>query len=261
MKTKRILTVAVISILLFGVLPLAVIQSSLGYVTDTVPGGNITYYSRGNVSIDISSLNFILGNGYHVPKLSIQATTYEASTLDPTDHATLMLQIQVTSTGIFAPLGIMSTSPESIAFLQNAFNGLPVYKQGPPVLNNILLVGNDELQVVRHGNSIAVDFNPVNTVTLHMSGPTYPNPSTTIPFVVPAFHIDFTKYGGSVNNDFYQTSLRPYSGYVVHYAFTGFNADASFTSVAWGMNNVAGSNAFITMHGNQTWIPGPIGPA
>jgi hypothetical protein len=261
MKKNRILTIATISILLFGVLPLAVIHPSLGYVTDTVPGGSITYYSRGNVSIDISSLNFRLGNGYLVPKMSIQATTYEASTLDPNDHVTLMLQVQVTDTGIFVPLGIFSTSPESIPFLQNAFKGLPVYKAGPPVLNNIHLVGNNELQVVRHGNSISVDFNPSSKTTLYMSAATYPNPLTTKPLVIPAFHVDFNKYGGSLNNDFYQTTLRPYSGYVVHYSFTGFNADATFTSSAWGMNNIAGSGAFITMHGNQTWIPGPIGPA
>jgi hypothetical protein len=246
---------------LFGVLPLTAIHPSRGYVTDTVPGGSITYYSRGNVSIDISSLNFRFGNGYLVPKMSIQATTYEASTLDPTDHATLMLQIQINDAGVFVPLGIFSTSPETIPFLQNAFKGLPVYKTGPPVLNNIRLVGNSELQVERHGNSISVNFNPESTTTLYMSAATYPNPSTTKPLIIPAFHIDFNKNGGSMHNDFYQTTLRPYSGYVVHYSFTGFNADASFTSATWGLKNVAGSSAFITMHGIQTWIPGPIGPA
>ncbi len=180
---NRILTIATISILLFGVLPSAVIHPSVEYVTDTVLGGSITYYSRGNVLIDISSPSFGLGNGYLVPKMSIQATTYEASTLDPNDHTPLILQIQITDTGIFVPLGIFATSPENIPFLKNAFRGLPVYKAGPPVLSNIHLVDNNELQVVRHGNSISVDFNPSSTTTLYLSTATYPNPLTAKPLV------------------------------------------------------------------------------
>ena len=261
MKIKKEIVFAFASILLLAILPIAAIPSAVAKVTDTVPGGSISYYSRGNVTIDISSLNFKLGNGYLVPKLFIQATHYDVSTTDPEEHDTLMLQIQVTNTGIFVPLGIFSTGPETIPFLQNAFRGLPVYKTGPPVINNMYLVGNSELQVVRHGNSISVDFNPESPVILQMSANTYPNPSTTIPFAVPSFHLDFDKYGDSTYSEFTQTTLRPYSGYVVHYSFTGFQADALFTSAGWNMNNVAGAGAFITMHGNQTWIPGPIGPA
>jgi hypothetical protein len=256
LKNSETFTILIISVLFSAALPFAMIQPTTGYVTTTVPDGAITYYSRGNCSIDITSLNFKLGNGYLVPKMFIQASHYVASsTLGNNDYDTLMVSIQVNSAGVIAPLGIFTTTDETIPRLQTAFAGTPVYRPGPPALDNFHLLGSDELQVSRNGNSISVNFNPDQPITLYMSSNTYPNPSTTIPLAMPSFHIDFDKYGGDASNEFSQYTLVPYSGYVVHYDFRGFYANAAFTCTGWGMNNVAGSDAFITMHGVQTWIP------
>lgn len=249
-KTKIIVSTLLLALFLcsFSLLN----NSVFAKVTDTVPGGNIQYLTRANATFSVpSTVDFKVGT-YQIPRINIQATFTEESTFS-SGHSSMLISIHMPAGPV--PVGIITTNPDAAGYLRTAFRNLPVYKPGPPILDNVKVVSEDEFIVDRHGNSITVSLNPSNPIVLYMSTPAYPTNPAKYPLIIPALEITFEKYGGSLHNDIVSNSLVPYSGFVTDLSLMGFNANAAFTCQSWGLDKAAGTDAFITMHGVQYWIP------
>ena len=94
------------------------------------------------------------------------------------------------------PFAVITTNPDAVSNEQTVWSGTPIYiNKAGKELNNVKLVSDTELQVVRHGNSVTVDFNPASPITLKFPTalPSWPTPITTIPLVLPAFHLELNK--------------------------------------------------------------------
>jgi hypothetical protein len=249
MKNKMLATIFFVSLFLSSFTLLG--SSVSAKVTDTVEGGNIQYLTRANATFSVpTTVDFKVGT-YQVPSITIQATYTEESTYS-SGHSSMIVSIKMPSG--FVPLGIITTNPATAEYLKTAFRNLPVYKPGPPPLNNVKVLSDEELKVDRHGNSISVTLNPSNSIIFYMPTPAYPS-GPTYPLQMPALTINFEKYGGSLHNHIVSNSLVQYSGFVTDLELMGFNANAALNCQSWGLNNALGTDAFITMHGVQYWIP------
>jgi hypothetical protein len=248
---SKIITITIISVLLLSVFS-ACAGTTFAKVTETVPGGNIQYLTRANTTVNIpSTVNFKVG-AYQVPRLTIQATFTEESTYS-SGHSSMMISIDMG--GAFVTTGIITTNAEAANYLRTAFRNTPVYKPGPPILDNVVVVSDDVLKVDRHGNSITVNFSPSSPIVLYMSTPTYPTVTAKFPLQIPAFQLQFDKYGGSAHSEFTTSTLVPYSGFITETKMMGFSSNAEFTCPSWNVYGAAGTSSFITMHGVQYWIP------
>ena len=150
----------------------------------------IMYYTGGSVSVNH---NFYIGN-----KLLIGFSHVEGGNIGTGDN--LIISLSSPTYGVF-PFAVITTNPDAVSNEQTVWSGTPIYiNKAGKELNNIKLVSETALQVVRHGNSITVDFNPESPITLKFPAlPSWPTPITTIPLVLPAFHLELNKEGGSIH--------------------------------------------------------------
>ena len=221
---------------------------------------------------------------FHWPTAKIIITAYhnEGGNLGRGD--TILISLNISPYPTF-PWAIITTNPDAVATQKLVFSGTPIFISKADsngvvqTLDNTFVVSHKELTVQRHGNSIIVDFNPKNTITLNFPNTPYwpkdyitsiPNPHpppATIPYtvkpalyplVLPAFHLEIDKYGVS----FHEASSKTFassdpnivlSGYTINSKIMGFHGDATFTCSAW--SNPATSDAFVIMHGKNTIIP------
>jgi hypothetical protein len=244
-EMKRLLTIGTVLVLVLAFFASGVgLAPSFAKVTDTVPGGNIQYFSSGHINLTVPIAN----TGFPFSKLAIKATHFEDSTYGSYDQMTIYFDLG--SLGL-VPLTVVTTSQDAADFAKLAWKNTPIYI--PNLLNNIVKVSSEDLKVERHGNSISAIFNPSNMITLNW--PISPGSHTLIPLNLPAFHMEFNKYGGSEHSTFISLALKPYSGYTLKNDIMGFNSDSAFTCTAWNMYGAAGTSGFIVMHGIQIWTP------
>jgi hypothetical protein len=248
---KKILTGGIIFALVFAVFAsVGGVTPALAKVTNTVPGGNIQYFSSGHVDITVPTST----TGFPLSSLSFRLTHFEDSTYGSYDQMTVYM---ISPAGSLVPLCVVTTGSQAAAdFARLAWKNTPVYIPNTPA-NNVIQLSSDELKVDRHGNSIAADFNPSTPsakITLHF--PNAPvNPTGFLTLYLPAFHVELNKYGGSVHSAATSTALLPYSGYTLEADLIGFDANYEFSCTAWNLNNAAGTDGFIAMHGIQIWTP------
>jgi hypothetical protein len=166
------------------------------------------------------------------------------------------------------PFMVVTDSEEYAQFSELFYKGSLV-KYNPPTntplyaTNNVQLVDDDELSVVRHGNSVTVELKTEQL--LERPSPT--NLAQT-KFLFPAFKLELTKAdGGSMvtvdsgklpsptDSNYYYGS----SEYSYYFEAMGFNANAVFTAqtLSSGQQLQAGatSNAGIAMKLVHTYFP------
>jgi hypothetical protein len=235
-----------------------------------VPSGEtIFYWSGGNTTVSVPS-------SFHWPTANISIVAYdnEGGNIGVGDTLFITLIIPVGGVPTAFPWAIITTNTEAIASEKLAFSGTPIYihkadsKGVMQTLDNTFQVTSDELTVDRHGNSITVDFNPASTITLKFPNtPFWPTTYMGIPpalysLVLPAFHLEIEKYGGSTHFTSSKTftSTLPgltLSGYTIATEQMGFHATAAFICPSWPtpVNTQTNSDAIVTMHGINTATP------
>lgn len=248
---KRFLTMGTVLLLILAVFASgAGLAPSFAKVTDTVPGGNIQYFSSLHLNLTVPTAT----TGFPFEKLVIRAAHFEDSTYGSYDQMTIYFDLG----SRLVPLTVITTSQDAADFAKIAWKNTPIYIPNTPA-NNVVKISSDELKVERHGNSITADFNPLVSsakITLHFpNNPT--NPTGFYTLYLPAFHVELNKYGGSEHSTFVSLALKqpPLSGYTLESDIMGFNADSALTCAAWNMYGAAGTSAFVVMHGIQTWTP------
>ena len=246
-QNKRIILVALLTLLVVAFSSLCSLSPTLAWDINVLSNVKIMYYTGGNVSV---SHNFYIGN-----KLVIGFSHVEGGNVGTGDN--LIVSLSSPTYGLF-PFAVITTNPDAVSNEQTVWSGTPIYiNKAGKELNNIKLVSDAELQVVRHGNSITVDFNPASTLTLKFPAlPSWPTPPTTLPLVLPAFHLELNKEGGSIH-EITATTLTSttlaLSGYTLENDRMGFNAQSFFICTAWA--DPAATDSFITMHGIETATP------
>jgi len=244
---RKIILMALLTLLIVALGPISNLSTVLAWDVNVSSNVKIMYYTGGSVSV---IHNFYIGN-----KLVIGFSHIEGGNIGTGDN--LIISLSSPAYGLF-PFAVISTNPDALSNEQTVWSGTPIYinKEGKE-LNNVKLVSSAELQVVRHGNSITVDFNPTSPITLKFPAlPSWPTPITTLPLFLPAFHLELNKEDGSIHEITSTTLASPtltLSGYSLENEKMGFNAQSIFTCTAWGNPVVA--DAFITMHGIETATP------
>jgi len=275
---------ALLTILIVGFASANSFSAVLAKNVNVPDGQKIFYWSGGNITINVPS-------SFHWPTAQIGVLAFDnvGGSVGTGDSLLLTLTLPVSGVPTLFPWALITTNEIAINVQRMVFSGTPVYIHKTDTggtmrtLENLFLVSDSELNVVRHGNSITVDFNPQSTITLQFPNTpfwpkdyvtTIPNPNpppATIPFtvkpvlyplVLPAFHFELEKYGGSTHFESSRTfaTTNPaivLSGYTLSSEQTGFYADSTFTCPTWPapVNMQTSVDAFVTMHGINTVIP------
>ncbi len=280
---KKKLTVlgALVTVLLVGFASSS-FSAVLAKNVNVPEGETIFYFSGGNTTISVPAT-------FHWPtaKLGILATDNIGGNAGTGESLVLTLTITMSGVPTTFPWAFITTNPVAAEVQRASFSGTPVYIHKTnsggvmQTLDNIFPVTDEELKVERHGNSITVDFTPLSPITLQfpntpfwprnyvMTNPNPPPATSTIPpvlypLVLPAFHLELEKYGGSIHftsSRTFTTTLPGvvFSGYTLTMEHMGFYADATFTCPTWPapVNMQTAHDAFVTMHGITTVIPPP----
>jgi hypothetical protein len=158
------------------------------------------------------------------------------------------------------PMAIITTNPEMANFMRTCFKGTYIAfdatAYGLPSsynTNNVILVDKADVGVEREGNNIYVNLAEPQQIQ-RFGYPTMP-----APFTLPAFSMQLNKYGGSVHSEA-TTKFSGYSGasgYTMEVDVMAFNGNGFFTctSPGWNYNAAPMSEAFIIMHGINTYYP------
>jgi hypothetical protein len=246
---------------------LAAVAPAFAKQTDMPPDSAILYFSGGQATVDISSLNFP-NPALPCTGLYFFALHVESSTFGSGDALVLVLlqpsKMPPPMPSIFAiPFAYITTNAAVIGFVKTVYLGTGIYRHaaGVPDLDNTRVVSSEELSVTRHGNRIAVHFDPDVPMILDfpLGGLGWPKPK--VPLVLPAFDMEWDKVGGSIHE--LQTMALPKSsgltGYTVSVEVMGFAAGASFKCADWNQKGVpvtvTAADVRIVMHGDQTFVP------
>jgi hypothetical protein len=258
MNRKLIVTILVLSLTV--TMASAGIAPGFAKQTDMPPGSAIMYCSGGFANVNIGVLNFRFCTNIHIYALDVESGTFGSG-----DGLLLVFEQNIPTTPpqhFTIPFAYISTNDEAIDFYKMAFSGTAVYrhKTGIPDLDNTRLVSTEELSVERHGNTIIVDFDPKDPMTLDMPA-SLGWPIATYPFDLPAFHMEWSKIGGSIHTS--TVDVIPYvpslglSGYTLPTEIMGFIGDATFNCPVWNNKGVPETiaNSKIVMHGIKTFVP------
>lgn len=255
---KRGIVLGIVLTLLLALTSTACFTPALAKNMHVPSGVSIFYYSEGNASI---ALPTPLPTGYPSTATEIKIVGVHIEGGGTGDAILVELRMTVPGMGLVTmPFAMITTNsdPEAIAFLQEVWRGTFMYYDKPlpgyVTTNNIIPVSEDTVTVERHGNGVTIDLTSEQTIQrpIKLGG-------VQVTFKLPAFHMELDKYGGSVHTT--GTKLLPtsvgFSGYTIVSEHMGFYADATFTCSAWNLNAAPMSDAFVTMHGIQTYIPPP----
>jgi hypothetical protein len=235
-----------------------------------VPDGQkIFYWSGGNTTVNVPA-------SFHWPTAQIGMLAFDnvGGSVGTGDSLLLTLTLPVSGVPTSFPWALITNNQIAIDVQRMVFSGTPIYIHKTDsggtmrTLENLFLVSEAELSVDRHGNSITVDFNPQSAITLQFPNtPFWPRIYMGIQpvlysLVLPAFHLEIDKYGGSTNFDSSRTFTTTIpsivlSGYTLSSEQIGFHADAIFNCPTWPapVNMQTATDAFVTMHGINTIIP------
>jgi len=253
-------------------------------------GADRVYYGNGGGSVDIAILNvkatpqppgtlpFPTGYPTTITAMRLKFMHVEMPNAGQSfDFVTLFFLMRITkSDGTLAdpswqPFMVVTDNAQYAQFMELFFRGSLAKYSPPPTTpptplyatNNIQLVDDQDLSVVRHGNSVTVELKTEQLLE---------RPSlTSLPqtkFLFPAFKLELTKAdGGSTNwvdsgklpsptdSNYYYGS----SQYSYYFEGMGFNANAVFTAqtLSSGQQLATGatSNAGVAMNLIHTYYP------
>jgi hypothetical protein len=244
-----------------GVISLALILLASAFAATPVFAKNlnlpegadlILYYSAGSASIKLPTdpslrVNYPLT----ATDMRIIASHVEVPNAGK-DSCALVIELKMILTGTtvpaWYPYADIITDPDAVAFEKNFWSGHLIEPHGPQATpDNVKLVPDTVLQVVRHGNNIYVNLGASQQVQR----------TNGLSYTVPAFSMELNSYGGSIHTSetFSMTGYSLASNYILTEDKVGFNANGAFTSTAWGYNGVPVSDGIVVMHGINTYYP------
>ena len=253
------------------------------------------YYGNGGGTVDIAVLNvkatpqppgtlpFPTGYPTSITAMRLKFMHVEMPNADQSfDFLTVFFLMKVTksdstlSDPSWQPFMVVTDSAEYAQFSELFYRGSLVKWNVPPnypfspafATNNVQLVDDDELSVVRHGNSVTVELKTEQILERPTPVTPVTNPAVQATFKFPAFKLELTKAdGGSIYTlDSGKlpspTDLNYYYGssqYSYNFEATGFNANAVFTaqtlSTGQQLQTGATSNAGLAMNLIHTYYP------
>jgi hypothetical protein len=254
------------------------------------------YYGNGGGSVDIAVLNvkvtpptpqppgtlpFPTGYPTSITAMRLKFMHVEMPNADQSfDFLTVFFLMRVTkqdgtlSDPAWNPFMVVTDNAEYAQFSELFYRGSLVKWNVPPnypfspvyPTNNVQLVEDDDLSVVRHGNSVTVELKAEQL--LERPSPLIPPGNIQAKFLFPAFKLELTKAdGGSTkwvdsgklpsptDSNYYYGS----SQYSYYFEAMGFNANAVFTAqtLSSGQQLATGatSNAGLAMNLIHTYFP------
>ena len=226
------------------------------------PGADVyVNYFGGNASINLPAG---LPN-YPSSATMISFSAYSGGGTVP-DHVTLSVQMyMITSNNPilhWEPIAHLTTGDPT--FLTNFWSGTQIAFDatlyGLPSsynTNNVIPVSDHVLTAERHGNHLYVNLKEPQQVQL------FGYPTMPPKFTLPAFSMELTKYGDSVQFEKAVTlsGFLGASSYTLDYTTVGFHATGVFTSTSPGWNYHAAptTDSFITKQGLQFYYPPSFG--
>lgn len=205
----------------------------------------------------ISTRGLIYINIPNYPQMEIYCQHFDATS----DHgaANSLFVFMITKTGTYAPLAVLSTTPERVTFQQQLFAGYPMG-------NNAILVNNFNLQIYRIGKTVLAYWTvPIKgTITGNVPG-VLDGSGKPIPwsaafgassFEIPPAGMILSGYGSAST----VTAISPLaSGYTItsHYNMQ-YNAHATFVCPEWRYFGLAADTPTPTISTNtELIITGP----
>lgn len=263
-KTTNVSSILFVLVLITVVLAIPS-ESVLAKDLHLPPGADrISYYSNGNVSINIPA--GLPNYPASATNISFSASRNEGDTLiGATGASTMYVWLYSKTIGRqflhWEPYAVITTSSQAADFLRILFRGTIIFLDAtlygyPPSYstNNVILVDEGDLKVERHGDNILARLEAPQQIKRPLVADTF--------FTLPAFSMQLNNYGGSIH---YETTVtmsvgaRGLSNYTLESEGMGFYANGAFTcnSPGWSYNAAPMTEAFITMHGTQTYYPPP----
>jgi hypothetical protein len=162
------------------------------------PGG-VTPYTLDYYTGGAATVNF-------PPVGNITQMTIAAYHVAQSDHIETTDVLSVTLTGPLAKGTInprISSNPVQFPYSATTrwvaalVNGTTTYTEvnGNVLINNIFILGPNEVSVQRNGTRVSVDFKPAKPVVVTLDAATFPPANFSSTFTIPAFHMDFNGYG------------------------------------------------------------------
>ena len=275
---KEILLVSMILLMLVILTPMVVMPVSAKNL-NLPEGADRVYYGNGGGTVDIAitpnSASTPLPTGYP-PSLDAIRLKFSHIEMPNADESfdTLIVFVHIKLQGAtehsWQPFIVVTDSADYAQFAETFLRGSLVRWNVPPnyplqpafPTNNVQLVNDDELSVVRQGNSVTVKLTAEQII--ERPNPVLPltNPPKQTTFIFPAFTLDLNKIGKGSMHIVDSDTLNDYtdaSGYSYVFESMGFEANAVFTiqPLSTGQQLLTGatSNAGVVMNFIHTYYP------
>ncbi len=156
-----------------------------------IPAQTMDYYTGGAATVTFPQV----GN---ITQMTVAAYHVAAS-----DHVGSTDVLSVTLTGPQAKGTInprISSNPNifpvsaTTSWLGALVNGTTIYTEvdGKVIINNLFVLGPNQVSVQRNGTRVSVDFKPTNPVVITLDAKTFPPGNFSSTWTLPAFHMDLT---------------------------------------------------------------------
>jgi hypothetical protein len=250
-KMKK--TIGVISLALILLASAFAVVPVFGKNLNLPPGADaIIYYGAGSASIKLPTDPTLRVN-YPLTATDMRIIAFHVEVPNAEeDFCSLLIELKMILTGTtepaWQPYADIITDPNAVAYARNFWSGTLIEPHGPQATpDNVKLVSDTDLQVMRHGNNIYVNLGTSQQVQR----------TNGLKYVIPAFSMELKSYGGSMHTfeTFSMTGYNLASNYILTEDKVGFNANGAFTSAAWGYNGVPVSDGIVFMHGISTYYP------
>jgi hypothetical protein len=168
------------------------------------------------------------------------------------------------------PFMVVTDNPAFAQFSELFFRGSLVKWNVPPnyplqpafSTNNVQLVDDDDLSIVRHGNSVTIKLTAEQTLERPIPVTPLTNPPVQATFKFPAFTLELNKAGEGSTHSVDSDTLNDYpdaSGYTYVFEMMGFDATAVFNaqplSTGQPLRTGATSNGGVAMKLTHTYFP------
>ncbi len=219
-----------------------------------IPTHTFDFYNGGvNAVVDFPAVN-------NISKMTISALHVILS-----DHIATTDVLSVTLTGPLSKGSInprISSNPATFpvnasTWLGALVNGTSSYTEinGNVIINNLFILGPNELKVQTNGTRVTVDFNPAKPTIITLDPATFPPANFSNTWTLPAFHMDF--YGSSGFTIPATTPAVTPSGWTTQNYLVLSSGNATFTCPSWNnyATTVAGAVAPLFVQTTQAPLP------
>jgi hypothetical protein len=279
MKKKQVIALSTCILLALMIASAANITPALAKDLNLPYGADPIYYGNGGGTVEIAitpnSASTPLPTGYP-PSLDAMRFKFVHVEMPNADLSfdVLVVSFHMKLTGApefsWQPFMVVTDNAEYAQLCETFYRGTLTQWNVPPnyplqpafATRNVQLVADDELSVVRHGNSVTVQLTAEQTLDRPIPVLPLTNPPVQQTFKFPAFSLELNKANGGSMHTVETGTLTGYtdaSGYTYNFESMGFNANADlqFERLSTGQTLLSGatSNAGVAMNLIHTFYP------